>query len=269
MLERNGTQYKNTPATDLFLDRSKPSYVGGIMEMANARLYGFWGSLTEALKTGKPQNEAKQGGDLFAALYADPDRLRGFLKAMTGISMGAGHAIALKFPWGRYRTFVDIGTAEGAVPVAVAQAHSHVTGGGYDLAPVRPHFESFVQAHGLSDRLRFYEGDFFKDPLPKVDVLVMGHILHDWDLQQKQALIAKAYDALPDGGALIVYEAIIDDERRQNAFGLLMSLNMLIETPGGFDYTGADCTSWLRSAGFRETRVEHLLGPDSMVIGIK
>ena len=82
-------------------------------------------------------------------------------------------------------------------------------------------------------------------------------------------LIQKAYDALPEDGAFIVYEALIDDDRRENAFGLLMSLNMLIETSGGFDYTGADCQEWMRDVGFRETRVEHLVGPDSMVIGIK
>jgi hypothetical protein len=269
MLDRKGAQYTNTPATDFFLDRAKPSYIGGILEMANARLYGFWGSLTEALKTGQPQNEAKQGGDLFAALYADPDRLRGFLKAMTGISMGAARMIAERFPWGGYRTFADLGTAEGAVPVAVTQAHAHLSGIGFDLPPVKPHFEAFVTAHGVSDRVRFHAGDFFKDPLPSVDVLVMGHILHDWNLEQKRALIAKALDALPKGGALVVYDTIIDDDRRQNAFGLLMSLNMLIETPGGFDYTGADCISWMRAAGFKETRVEHLLGPDSMAIGIK
>ncbi|MEA2953800.1 MAG: hypothetical protein QOJ96_3320 [Alphaproteobacteria bacterium] len=269
MLERNGAQYSNTPPTDFFLDRAKPSYIGGILEMANARLYGFWGSLTEALRTGQPQNEAKQGGNLFATLYAEPDRLRGFLKAMTGISMGAARMIAERFPWDRYRTFADLGTAEGAVPVAVAGAHAHLTGAGFDLPQVKPHFEAFVAAHGLSDRVRFHAGDLFKDPLPSVDILVMGHILHDWDLEQKRALIAKAYAALPKGGALVVYDTVIDDERRQNAFGLLMSLNMLIETPGGFDYTGADCMSWMRAAGFSETRVEHLLGPDSMVVGIK
>jgi cyclopropane fatty-acyl-phospholipid synthase-like methyltransferase len=269
MLERNGSHYSNTPATDLFLDRNKPSYVGGILEMANARLYGFWGSLTEALKTGQLQNEAKHGGDLFGTLYANPDRLRGFLKAMTGISMGSARAIAERFPWQKYRTFVDIGCAEGAVPVALAQAHPQLTGGGFDLPPVKPHFEAFVAAQGLSDRLRFHPGDFFKDELPQVDVIVMGHILHDWNLEQKQALLAKVYKALPKGGAVLVYDAIIDDDRRQNAFGLLMSLNMLIETTGGFDYTGADCMSWMRAAGFSETRVEPLLGPDSMVIGIK
>lgn len=271
MLERNGTQYANTPETNFFLDRAKPSYVGGLLEMMNARLYGFWGSLTEALRTGQPQNESKTnpGSSPFDALYGDPARLRSFLQGMTGISLGAAKVIAQKFPWSRYKTFLDIGGAQGALPVQVALAHAHLTGGNFDLPVVGPIFTEYVASFGLQNRLRFQPGDFFKDTLPGADVLVMGHILHDWNLEQKKHLIGKAYKALPPGGALLIYEALIDDERRQNAFGLLMSLNMLIETPGGFDYTGADCCGWLKEAGFRETRVEHLLGPDSMVVGIK
>ncbi|HYG80556.1 MAG TPA: methyltransferase, partial [Pyrinomonadaceae bacterium] len=155
------------------------------------------------------------------------------------------------------------------VPVQVALAHTHLTGGIFDLPGVGPVFEEYVARHGLSDRLRFYPGNFFSDALPSADVLIMGHILHDWDLEEKRMLLKKAYDALPAGGALIVFEALIDDERRENTFGLLMSLNMLIETPGGFDYTGADCSGWMRDAGFSQTRVERLVGPDSMVVGIK
>ena len=269
LLERRGDQYANTPETDLFLDKAKPSYIGGILEMANARLYPFWGSLTEALRTGQPQNEAKLGGNFFAALYADPRRLEKFLKAMTGLSLGSAQAIARQFPWKDYRTFVDIGTAQGGVPVQVALAHEHLSGGGMDLPVVQPIFESYVRSRSLSARLRFHAGDFFNDPLPQADVLIMGHILHDWNLEEKLMLLTKAYQAIPPGGALIVHEAIIDDDRRQNAFGLLMSLNMLIETPGGFDYTGADCTAWMKQVGFKKTRVEHLVGPDSMVIGFK
>ena len=270
MLERNAEGlYSNTGETDTFLDRAKPTYLGGMLEMANARLYGFWGSLTEALRTGQPQNEAKSGGNFFAALYADPKRLEDFLKAMTGLSLAAAMAIARKFPWENYKTFVDVGTAQGGLAVQVASAHKHLNGAGFDLPAIRPIFEKYVHEHGLSDRLRFIEGDFFGDPLPETEVLVMGHILHDWDLEEKKMLLRKAYDALPPRGALIIYEALIDDERRANAFGLLMSLNMLIETPGGFDYTGADCRAWMREVGFSETRVEHLVGPDSMVIGIK
>jgi hypothetical protein len=269
MLQRDGDHYFNAPQADLFLDRAKPSYVGGLLEMADARLYGFWGALTEGLRTGMPQNEVRTGGDFFAALYEDPARLRQFLAAMTGISLPAAQAIARTFAWADYRTFIDIGTAQGGLPVQIALAHPHLSGGGFDLPPVGPIFEQYVASFSLADRLCFYPGDFFSAPLPAADVLVMGHILHDWSDDEKRLLIGKAYDAVPTGGALIVYESLIDDERRRNAFGLLMSLNMLIETPAGRDYTGAEACAWMRDAGFRETRVEHLLGPDSMVVGIK
>jgi hypothetical protein len=269
LLDRSDGLYSNRPDTDFFLVRSRPGYVGGMLEMANKRLYESWGHLTEALRSGQRQSENKEAGDLFAALYADPQRLRGFLAAMSGVSAGAANAIAAKFPWADYRSFVDIGAAQGMVPVTIARAHPHLTGGGFDLPQVGPVFEEYAAANGLAGRLRFFPGDFFADPLPSADVLIMGHILHDWDLDQKRLLLRKAYDALPAGGALIVYEALIDDDRRENAFGLLMSLNMLIETSGGFDYTGADCRGWMKEAGFFETRVEHLVGPDYMVVGIK
>jgi len=269
MLKRTGTRYANTAETAKFLDRNKPSYLGGMLEMANARLYRFWGSLTEGLRTGKPQNEAKSGEDFFGTLYADPQRLEGFLKAMTHLSIGAGRVIAKKFPWKRYHTFADVGCAQGGATVQIALAHRHLTGLGMDLPIVQPFFEAYVRAKGLDKRLRFHAGDFFKDPLPNTDVLIMGHILHDWNLEEKMMLLRKAYAALPTNGALIVYEALIDDARKQNAFGLLMSLNMLIETHGGFDFTGAECCKWMKEVGFRRTKVERLAGPDGMVIGFK
>jgi SAM-dependent methyltransferase len=269
MLHRTGARYGNTPDTALFLDRAKPSYVGGMLEMANARLYRFWGSLTDALRTGKPQNEVKTGEDFFGTLYADPKRLEGFLKAMTGLSVGAARMIAKKFPWRKYRSFIDVGCAQGGVAVEIALAHKHLAGGGMDLPVVRPVFDAYARAKKLERRLRFYPGNFFTDSLPKTEVIIMGHILHDWTLDEKMMLLRKAHDALPPGGAVIVHEAIIDDARRRNAFGLLMSLNMLIETHGGFDFTGADCKSWMKEAGFKRTRVEALAGPDSMVVGIK
>ena len=269
-LERHEGIYNNTPSTDLFLDKHKPEYMGGMLEMANARLYPFWGNLTEGLRTGHLQNEAKDGGTpFFEALYADPARLKGFLRAMTGLSRGAALGIAEKFPWNEYQSFVDVGAAQGDTAVQIAKAHPHLAGIGFDLPEVGPIFEEYVAETGLSGRLRFEGGSFFDQDVPKADVVMMGHILHDWDLDEKKMLIGKAYDALPDGGAFLVYEALIDDDRSHNAFGLLMSLNMLIETPGGFDYSGVDCQGWLKEAGFRETWVNHLVGPDSMVVGIK
>lgn len=269
-LTRTSDRYANTPETDLFLDPGKPSYVGGILEMANHRLYPYWGHLTEALRTGQPQNESKHGGaDPFEALYADPARLKEFLRAMTGVSHGANMAIARAFPWQDYRSFVDVGTAQGDLAVQISLAHTHLTGTGFDLPEVAPIFEEYAAAAGVAERLSFQPGSFFEQGIPKADVVLMGHILHDWDLPTKRMLIGKAYDALPTGGALIVYETLIDDDRSQNAFGLMMSLNMLIETPGGFDFTGSDCARWMKEAGFSSTRVEHLVGPDSMVVAIK
>jgi hypothetical protein len=270
-LERNDGVYRNTPASQHFLDKRKPSYIGGILEMANSRLYAAWGGLTEGLRTGKPQNELKGAGDesLFTALYADPARLKEFLKAMTGVSHMANLAIAEKFPWSRYHSFVDVGTAQGDLAVQVALAHPHLAGTGFDLAEVGPIFEEYAAQQGVAGRLHFAPGDFFADPFPHADVVMMGHILHDWNLDEKRTLLRKAFDAVPKGGAVVIYEALIDDDRRQNTFGLLMSLNMLIETQGGFDYTGADCQGWMRELGFSETYVEPLFGPDSMAVGIK
>lgn len=268
-LERLDGQYRNSPSSDLFLDKHKPSYLGGILEMANKRLYEHWKHFTRAIRTGENQNEASGEAEPFAAIYSDPTRLKGFLRAMTGISRGANVAIATNFPWNRYQTAADCGTAQGDLIVQVALKNSHISGIGFDLPEVAPIFEEYVDQNGLSSRLRFEPGNFFTDPLPKADVIMMGHILHDWNLEEKKMLIGKAYAALPDGGAFIAYDSIIDDDRSKNVFGLLMSLNMLIETPGGFDYTGADCLGWMREAGFRETRIEHLVGPDSMAIGIK
>src|SRR5689334_17784147 len=203
-LERGDGVYRNTPAADLFLDKHKPSYVGGILEMANHRLYRFWGGLTEALRTGQLQNEAKSGETpFFQALYADPARLKQFLAAMTGLSHGANLAIARQFPWHDRKTFVDVGTAQGDLAVTIALENQHLSGVGFDLPEVAPVFEDYVEQNGLQERLRFVAGDFFADDLPEADVLMMGHILHDWGLDEKRTLIGKAYEALPEGGALI------------------------------------------------------------------
>ncbi len=269
-LERRDGIYYNTPSTDFYLDRNKPSYIGGLLEMANDRLYPFWGNLTPALRTGEPQNEpSTHAKGHFELLYSNPESLRGFLRAMTGVSHGANLAIAKKFPWSEFKSAVDVGTAQGDLITQIALANPHIAGIGFDLPQVRPVFEDYITDNGLAGRVHFQPGSFWDAPIPNADVVMMGHILHNWDLEQKRLLTRKAYAALPTGGALVVYESIIDDDRTKNAFGLLMSLNMLIETPGGFDYTGADCMAWMKEAGFTSTRVEHLVGPDSMVIGIK
>lgn len=263
-------RYRNTPETAHFLDKGKPTYVGGLLEMANSRLFRYWADLTIALKTGKPQNETKNGGDsFFAELYADEARLEQFIDAMTGASMGNFAALAEKFDFSRYNTLCDVGGAAGILSIMVALRHKHITCVSADLPMVSPIALRKIRSFGVCDRVKTRDVDFFKDPLPKADVITMGMILHDWDLDNKMMLIRKAYDALPEGGAFIAIEQLIDDARRENTFGLMMSLNMLIEFGVAFDYTGADFGRWCKEVGFKRTEVLPLAGPASAAIAYK
>ena len=274
LLEREGDglagRYANTPDTAVFLDKNSPAYLGGILEMANARLYRFWGDLTEALRTGRPQNEIKHNGQpMFEELYSDPGRLEQFMSAMAGISRGNFEALAEKFDFSRYETVCDVGGATGVLSTVLAKHHPHLHCISFDLPVVAPIAERAIAAAGLSDRVAVASGDFFADDLPHADVITMGLILHDWNLERKLQLIRSAYEALPEGGAFIVVENLIDDARRENAFGLMMSLNMLIEFGDAFDYTGSDFAGWCRDAGFSDVDFLPLTGPTSAGIAYK
>jgi len=262
--------YMNSELSDEFLDRAKPNYVGGMLEMLEARLYRYWGDLTEALRTGKPQNEIKHtGAPMFATLYSDPARLEQFMNAMQGISKPNFEALAERFDFSRYKTLCDVGGANALLSRTIAARHPHLRCTSWDLPVVEPIAKRAIAAAGLSDRVTPAGGDFFTDALPRADVITMGMILHDWNLEHKRMLIGKAYEALPDGGAFLVIENLIDDDRRTNAFGLLMSLNMLIEFGDAFDYSGADFAGWCYEAGFKSTEVIPLRGPASAAVAYK
>ncbi|MCG2459265.1 hypothetical protein K8352_00730 [Flavobacteriaceae bacterium F89] len=262
--------YSNSADSDLFLDKNKPSYMGGILEMANNRLYPFWNDLETGLKTGLPQNEAKNNGkSLFDAIYADPARLREFIRAMTGVQLGNFIAFAKQFDFTNYKTLCDIGGSGGALSAQVTLNNEHVKCTTLDLPPVTSIAQENMDAMGLGDKVNVVSGDFFADKFPKADIITMGQILHDWGTKDKKKLIAKAYEALPKGGAFVVIENIIDADRSKNAFGLLMSLNMLIETPEGYDFSTSDFDNLAKEAGFAETRIMPLTGPSSAAIAIK
>ena len=274
LLERDGSgaaaSYRNTTATAAFLDATSPRYIGGFLEMSNARLYGFWGNLTEALRTGRPQNEIKHTGrPVFEELYADPARLEQFMNAMSGISAGNFHALAEKLDLSRYKTVCDVGGATGQLSIILAQHHPHLQCTSFDLPAVEPIARRTIAAAGVADRVATASGDFLVDSLPKADVIVMGMILHDWNLDRKLHLIRAAYRALSPGGALVAVENLIDDDRRENVFGLMMSLNMLIEFGDAFDFTGDDYRKWCEQVGYRSVQVVPLAGPASAAIAYK
>jgi hypothetical protein len=271
-LERDGEgpngRYRNSAETAAFLDKNSPTYVGGFLELCNARLYGVWGELTEALKTGEPQNDVKLK-PFFEEIYSDPAKLEQFMQAMAGLSLGAFHALAERFDFARYDTVCDVGGATGQLSRTLAGRYSHLRCTSYDQPVVAPIAKRSIAAAGLSERVTVASGDFFTDALPKADVITMGHILHDWNLDRKKQLISAAYDALPDGGAFIVVEHLIDDARRDNVFGLTMSLNMLIHFGDAFDFTGSDFAGWCRDAGFGDIEILPLTSLTSAGIAYK
>ena len=268
--DSDGARYRNTEATAAFLDRDKPAYIGGIIELWDKRNYRFWADITTAFKTGKAQNETKHAGTpFFETLYSDPTRLEAFMDAMNGSSIRNFETFAGVFPFDRYRTLTDIGGADALLSRLVAAAHPHMRCTSVDLPVVTEIATGKIAASGLSDRVEAVAGDFFADPLPPADVITMGMILHDWNLERKKLLVKKAHEALPAGGAFVAIEALIDDARRANTFGMFLSLNMLIEFGDAFDFTGAEFIDWCREAGFSRFEIIPLDGPSSAAIAYK
>lgn len=262
-------KYSNGIDTDVFLDKNKPSYVGGILEMMNQRLYNFWGNLEEGLLTGEPQNETKAGENLFEKIYDDTHRLKMFVHAMTGAQMGGFIAFAEKFDFSKYKTLTDVGGSAGMLSLMVAQHQDHMTCVSFDLPVIEPIANETILKLELAERVKTKSGDFFADSIPPADIVTMGNILHDWDEETKLILMKKAFAALPQGGAFIVIESIIDDERKENVFGMMMSLNMLIETGNGFNFSFSDFNKWAKKIGFKSTELLHLSGPTSAAIAYK
>lgn len=263
-------KYSNTPETFSFLNKKSPAYIGGLPEMLNSRLFGFWNDLGTALKTGKPQSEIRHSGKpMFEELYSDGARLGEFLEAMTGFQAANFYQLAEGFDFSKYKSVCDVGGALALLSRIVGERHQHLTFSSFDLPEVAPYAQKYIDAAGMTSRIKVVAGDFFKDDLPKADVVTMGNILHDWNLEKKKILIKKAYDALPEGGAFIAIENLIDDARRENAFGLLMSLNMLIELGDAFDYTGANFRDWCSEAGFQRFEIMSLAGPTSAAVAYK
>ena len=276
-LQREGVMdssvYSNSLNTEVFLDKKKPSYIGGILEMGNNRLYKFWGDLEEALITGKPQNESKNSSDgnmsFFTDLYKDPAKLQEFMDAMSGIQLGNFMMLTKKFNFNKYKTLVDIGGADGLLSIQICLNHPNIHCSTFDLPPVAPVAKKRIEQFNLSERITVLSGDFTKDELPSAEIITMGNIIHGTDEDNKQLLVNKVYASLPENGVLITIENIIDDERRVNTFGLLMSLNMLIENGNAFDYMPSDFKRWATKAGFKRTEIIPLAGPTSAAIAYK
>src|SRR5205814_9720311 len=183
-------KYSNTPASALYLDSGSPCYVGGWLVMLNDRLFKFWHDLPEALRTGRPQNEVKHGQKgMFEELYEELPRLEQFMGALTGLSRLNFEAFAAKFDFSNFKTLCDVGGATGLLCIEVAKKQPQLQCVTWDLAVVEPIARKRIASAGLSGRVSTASGDFFEDTLPKADLITMGMILHDWNLEKKLHLI--------------------------------------------------------------------------------
>ncbi|WP_158884894.1 methyltransferase [Amycolatopsis anabasis] len=266
LLDREGDRYHNSPAADRYLDRRKPGYVGGYAHLADAMLFPVWANLTEALRTGKAQVPSEGG---FFDGYGDDQATRSFLGAMDAVNGGVAHRLATGFDWRRYSSFVDLGGARGNLAATLIRHHPDLEAICFDLPQLEPFFTEHQAALGAAPSPRFVAGDFFTDPLPPADVFIVGHVLHYFDLQQRQRLLARILEAVRPGGAVLVYDRMIDDERRVRTLSLLGSLNMLLTSPGGREYTPSECRTWLLEAGFTRIAVQDVGPPDTLVLGYK
>jgi SAM-dependent methyltransferase len=265
LLERDRAgRYATRADAAAYLDPSQVGYVGALVTYQQRMLAPTWARLGEALRDGKPKGGVFAAGG-FEPYYDCADKADRFVTAMAAGSLGPARALAARFPWKRYRSLADIGTADGAVAVEIAKRHAHVHAVGFDLPVLEARFTRNSAMHDLARRVTFRAGDFLADPLPRADVLVMGRILHDWPQATRCMLIEKALAALEPGGALVVWDALIDD-RRRDARGLIASLNMLLQTDGGGEYTARECAAWMRAAGFGRVRTLGLFGPYKAVV---
>lgn len=269
LLERDGDRYRAAPVSARYLDRNAPTYAGGFLERANHMMYPVWANLTGLLRTGEPQLAGREDQQAaFEAMMANPAHLGRFLDMMDAVSDPIGPELAAAFPFADYATVIDVGGARGNLLSHLLKAHESLTGRVFDLPAMAQPFQQHMERMSLTDRASFSGGDFFRDPIPAADVLVMGHVLHDWSPDERATLIRRAYHAVRPGGALLIYDQLTDDADT-GTWNSVISLNMQLLSPGGSEYSVAECAQWLRDAGFAEIAPQRIGAHDTLVIARK
>lgn len=268
LLRREDDRYANSPTADRYLVRGTPTYIGSFLQRADRVLYPAWGNFTDSLRTGESQIEGSGKDNMFTHLYQEQEQMRDFIAMMDALSGTLGPELAEIMDWSPYGSVVDVGGARGNLAALLVKAHPHLEAAVFDLPPVEAAFHEYMRELGLSDRVRFHGGDFFADPLPETDVLILGHVLEDWSPDRRRQLVRKAYDAIRPGGKLLVYDPMLDDERSP-LVNLLTSLTMLVVTHGGSEYSIEECEGWMREAGFAGTEIHNLDSDDILIIAHK
>lgn len=265
LLDKVGDHYANTETAQAHLVPGAATYMGGFLNRANRMLYPAWGRLVDALRTGEPQTAAVGHLD---RMLADPEQHEQYMRMMDSVNGLVAPLLASAYDFSVHRTLVDVGGCRGNLAARLVQAHPHLRAHVFDLPAMGEPLARHTGAMSLPNPIEFHGGDFFADPLPEGDVLIIGHVLHNWSPEQRATLVRKAFQAVRPGGALLVYDAMLDDEPTDLA-RILVSLNMLLVTEGGSEYLTSECEQWMREAGFVEVCQRPLGTTDTLVIGRK
>jgi SAM-dependent methyltransferase len=263
LLERADGRYRNAPGAGRYLVRDRGDYLGGFLLGAKFALYPVWDRLGDGLRTGAPQ-----AGGSFAEMLDDAGQLGQFARMMDGITEALAEPLLESYDWSRHHSVLDVGGCRGNLAARLRLAHPHLDMHVFDLPQLEPLFEEHMAEVGLAGAVTFHPGDFFADPLPEADALIFGHILHDWNPAQRELLVRKAYPAVLPGGALLVYDRMLDPDH-WSAENLVASVNMLLVTDGGAEYTGAQLRRHLEDAGFRWRHDQPLGAYETLVVAEK
>jgi acetylserotonin N-methyltransferase len=269
-LEKKNTTYSCTPVALTYLCRSSPRTMTGYILYSNRLLYPLWGNLEDAVREGTPRwmQTFQMEGPIFAHFFKTEESKQEFLAGMHGFGLISSPQVVAAFDLSGFRRLVDLGGATGHLVIAACERYPTMRAAVFDLAPVIEVARPYVSGSQVGERVELLAGDFFCDPLPEADLFSLGRILHDWSEAKIRGLLGRIYDRLPRGGALLIAERLLEEEKTGPTFALMQSLNMLVCTEGK-ERTFSEYAALLREAGFRAVEARRTGAPLDAILAVR
>lgn len=270
LLRRSGAQYENTPAAMAYLTKSSSRRLTGYLNFSNEITWKLWANLEDAVREGTHRWEQTYGwkGPIFSHFFKTEETKREFLMGMHGFGLISSPHVVSAFDLNRFTRLIDLGGATGHLAIAACQRYPNLRAAVFDLADVAPLAQEIVGGSSVADRVEVIPGDFFSDPLPEGDVYALGRILHDWTEEKILKLLGRVHDSLPRGGAVLVAEKLLFDDKTGPPWAQMQNLNMLTCTEGK-ERTLGEYEALLHAVGFRDVRGCRTSSPLDAVFALK
>ncbi|MGA3328262.1 MAG: class I SAM-dependent methyltransferase [Terriglobia bacterium] len=270
LLEKQAALYSNPPLATTYLTRSSPHTLAGYILYSDRALYPLWGNLEAAIRAGTNRWQQTFGGkaSIFEHFFRTEEARRDFLSGMDGFGQLSSPAVVAAFDLGRFRRLVDLGGGTGHLALTACARYPQLQGAVFDLPAAISTTRDYVGRRSLGVQVDLIVGDFFTDPLPEADIFALGRILHDWSEDKIRTLLKKVWERLPSGGALLIAEKLLNDDKTGPVPALMQSLSMLVCTEGK-ERTLAEYTALLRQAGFAQVMGKVTNAPLDAILAVK